>query len=100
MNMLDKIAQNMMREYNIKLHKNEYKLRDPVWLFIPKSCNKGKFNCSWAGPYRIYKKINDGLYQIKKGPKTRPKKQFITIILNHTWELICHIGKNCIFLFI
>ena len=84
---LEKSSQNMLRDYNTKIHHNHYQTHDPVWLFIPKSVTKGKFHNSWAGPYRIYKRINDVLYQIKKGPKSRPK----TVHHNH---LKPYMGQN------
>ena len=46
-----------------------------VWLYNPRK-KKGlspKLQRSWEGPYVVIKKINDLVYRIQLGPRTKPK---------------------------
>ena len=62
--------ENMIREYNSKLHLNNYEPGNAVWLHVKKT---SKLGSNWEGPYVIVRKINDIIYQIKKGPRAQPR---------------------------
>ena len=66
-----------MKEYYDSHSKEGHKLGngDAVWLYNPRR-KKGispKLQRSWEGPYVIIKKINDLVYRIQLGPRTKPK---------------------------
>ena len=63
-------SQNMIREYNSKLHVNKYTPGSAVWVH---NKNHSKLGSKWEGPYTVTQKINDVLYKIQKGSRTRPK---------------------------
>ncbi|CAC5371521.1 unnamed protein product [Mytilus coruscus] len=58
----------------------------PVWLHNPRRV-KGlcpKLQNNWEGPYIVINKLNDVIYRIQKGPKTKPK-----VVTVYTCD-ICH----------
>ena len=61
--------------YDTKSSDNTYNTGDPVWLYNPKK-KKGvspKLSRNWEGPYTVVKPINDLVYRIQLGPRTKPK---------------------------
>ena len=61
--------------YDTKSSDNTYQAGDPVWLYNPKK-KKGvspKLSRNWEGPYTVVKPINDLVYCIQLGPRTKPK---------------------------
>ena len=61
--------------YDTKSSDNTYSTGDPVWLYNPKK-KKGvspKLSRNWEGPYTVVKPINDLVYRIQLGPRTKPK---------------------------
>ena len=77
------------RTYDTKSSDNTYKVGDPVWLYNPKR-KKGispKLSRNWEGPYTVVKRINDLVYRIQLGPRTKPK----VVHWNRLW---CYKGDN------
>ena len=61
------------RHYNLKFHQNQYKIGDPVWLYVYPHM-KGvttKLTRNWDGPYFIITAYSDVVYKIQKGPNTK-----------------------------
>ena len=61
--------------YDTKSSDNTYSTGDPVWLYNPKK-KKGvspKLSRNWEGPDTVVKPINDLVYRIQLGPRTKPK---------------------------
>ena len=61
--------------YDTKSSDNTHKVGEPVWLYNPKK-KKGvspKLSRNWEGPYTVVKSINDLIYHIQLGPRTKPK---------------------------
>ena len=61
--------------YDTKSSNNTYQAGDPVWLYNPKKKKGGspKLSQNWEGPYTVVKPINDLVYCIQLGPRTKPK---------------------------
>ena len=61
--------------YDTKSSDNTYNTSDPVWLYNPKK-KKGvspKLSRNWEGSYTVVKPLNDLVYRIQLGPRTKPK---------------------------
>ena len=68
-------SKHIKGRYNVATEGSPLQKGDPVWLFNPQR-KKGlspKLTRSWQGPYLVTKKINDLVYRVQLGPKTKPK---------------------------
>lgn len=67
-------SESMKRRYDVKVHKIPYEVGDPVWYYNPK--RKVGFNPKlqrpWKGPMIIVERLNDVLFRIQSGPKSKP----------------------------
>ena len=67
-------SESMKRRYDIKAHKVSYKVGDAVWYYNPK--RKLGFNPKlqrpWKGPMIVVECLNDVLFRIQFGPRTKP----------------------------
>ena len=65
----------MLRQYSSQIHLNRYEPGDAVWHSTPRNFIGGgsKLDRNWKGPFIVSKRINDVIYQIKIGPKHKPK---------------------------
>lgn len=74
-------SESMKRRYDVKVHKNPYKLGDAVWYFSPK--RKVGFNPKlqrpWKGPMVVVEILNDVLFRIQSGPRAKP-----IVVVNET----------------
>ena len=60
--------------YDHKAQERGFELGDPVWLHNPKR-KKGrtpKLQRPWEGPYLVTSRLDDLIYRIQKGPRSRP----------------------------
>lgn len=60
--------------YDLRANDRLFKAGDAVWLYNPQR-KKGvcpKLTCPWKGPYVVLQRINDVLYRIRQGPRTKP----------------------------
>lgn len=67
--------ERVKEKYNRKINSAGFREGDQVWLYNPQR-TKGrspKLQCSWEGPYRIIKRINDLVYRIQRNPRTKFK---------------------------
>ena len=65
----------MKQRYDLPLKCQQLEVGDAAWLHNPQR-KKGlspKLQRPWQGPYTIIKRINDLVYRIQLGPKTKPK---------------------------
>ena len=72
---LELASDRMKSYYDSKCSQCQFKNGDAVWLHNPQR-KKGispKLSRSWQGPYVVTKCINDLIFQIQLGPKTKPK---------------------------
>ena len=71
-----KLASDKMKErYDISTQGKILECGDAVWLFNPQR-KKGvtpKLARNWKGPYVVIKRINDVVYRIQLGPRTKPR---------------------------
>ena len=78
------MSDRMKRHYDS--HREGGKLEEgtPVWLYNPQR-RKGvtpKLMRNWHGPYVVTKRINDLVYRVQLGPKSKPK----VIHRNRLWQ--------------
>ena len=65
----------MKRRYDAEADYSVFEKADAVWLYNPQR-KKGvspKLSRPWTGPYIIIKRINDLVYRIQQGPKSKLK---------------------------
>ena len=71
-----KLQSDRMKErYDLKQLVKPLEVGEAVWLYNPRR-KKGlspKFNRPWEGPYIVTKAINDLVYRIQKGARTKPR---------------------------
>ena len=64
----------MKERYDLSSQGKTLERGDAVWLFNPQK--KGatpKLSRNWKGPYVVIKWINDVIYRIQLGPRTKPR---------------------------
>ena len=65
----------MKKRYDVRMHKNPYKIGDAVWYYHPK--RKVGFNPKlqrpWKGPRIVVDRLNEVLFRIQSGPKAKPQ---------------------------
>ncbi|CAG2242289.1 unnamed protein product [Mytilus edulis] len=74
-NKLKLSSDRMKRNYDVGTKMQTFDVGDPVWLHNPRRV-KGlcpKLQNNWEGPYIVVNRLNDVIYRIQKGPKTKPK---------------------------
>ena len=71
---LDISSESMERRYDIKIHKIPYTVGDAVWYYNPKRKVgfKPKLQRPWKGPMVVVECLNDVLFRIQSGPKSKP----------------------------
>ena len=60
--------------YDLKASERLFNPGDAVWLYNPQR-KKGvcpKLTCPWKGPYVVIDRINDVVYRIRQGPRSKP----------------------------
>ena len=74
-NRIKAASDRMKTRYDRQSNMKEFKENDLVWFYNPqrKIGKSPKFQQDWEGPYRIIKKINDVIYRIQKGQRTKMK---------------------------
>jgi hypothetical protein len=68
-------SERMKRSYDHNIFNNNYSKGDKVWYYKAER-RPGlypKFQRPWIGPITIIDRINDALYRIKIGPKSKPR---------------------------
>lgn len=67
-------SESKKRRYDVKLHKIHYEMGDAVWYYNPK--RKVGFNPKrqrpWKGPMVVVERLNEVLFRIQAGPKSKP----------------------------
>ena len=67
--------ESMKKRYDVRMHKNPYKIGDAVWYYNPK--RKVGFNPKlqrpWKGPMIVVDRLNEVLFRIQSGPKAKPQ---------------------------
>ena len=65
----------MKKNYDHRIIHHIYEVGDKVWLYDPhrRVGLNPKLRRPWSGPYVVKRKLNDVLYFIRAGPKSRPK---------------------------
>ena len=80
-----KLASDRMKMYyDIDTTECKLGVGDAVWLYNPQQ-KKGfspKLQKPWQGPYVIVKRINDLIYRIQLGPRSRPR----VVHFNRLWK--------------
>ena len=79
----------MKRNYDAGTKLQKFEKGSAVWLHNPRRV-KGlcpKLQSNWEGPYVVTHKLNDVIYRIQKGPKTKPK-------VVHQDRLKPYLGEN------
>lgn len=74
-NKLKLSSDRMKKYYDVGSRLQKFEKGSAVWLHNPRR-KKGlcpKLQRSWEGPFVIINPINDVIYKIQKGPKTKPK---------------------------
>ena len=77
-------SDKMKRYYDLNTTQTRLEEGDPVWLYNPQR-KKGlspKLQKPWQGPYVILKRINDLVYRIQLGPRSKPK----VVHFNRLWR--------------
>ena len=72
---LELASDRMKSYYDSKCSQRQIRIGDAVWLHNPQR-KKGispKLSRPWQGPYIVTKCINDLIFRIQLGPKTKPK---------------------------
>ena len=68
-------SENMKKRYDVRMHKNPYKIGDAVWYYNPK--RKVGFNPKlqrpWKGPMIVVDRLNEVLFRIQSGQKAKPQ---------------------------
>ena len=80
----------MKRHYDAHLKEEKLMEGTPVWLHNPQLRKKGispKLMRQWQGPFVVTKRINELVYHVQLGPKTKPK------VVNRNCLWIYH-GQN------
>ena len=74
-NRIKAASDRMKTRYDRQSNMKEFKENDLVWFYNPqrKIGKSPKLQQDWEGPYRIIKKINDVIYRIQKGQRTKMK---------------------------
>ncbi|CAC5413343.1 unnamed protein product [Mytilus coruscus] len=88
-NKLKLSSDRMKRNYDVGTRMQKFDAGDPVWLHNPRRV-KGlcpKLQNNWEGPFIVVNKLNDVIYRIQKGPKTKPK-------VVHQDRLKPYLGEN------
>jgi len=70
-----KVASDRMKLYYDTGNENKFSRGDLVWLYSPQR-KKGispKLMRPWKGPFTVTKRLNDLVYRIQLGPRTKPK---------------------------
>ena len=78
------ISDRMKERYDSTAEVTLLQRGDPVWLYNPQR-KKGvtpKLMRPWQGPYVVIKRINDVVYRVQLGPKTKPK----VVHRNRLWK--------------
>ena len=81
-------SDRMKRYYDAHLEGQRLEAGDPVWLHNPQR-KKGitpKLMRPWQGPYVVTKRINDLVYRIQLGPRTKPR----VVHRNRLWKYSGH----------
>ena len=81
---LSVMSDRMKHHYDSRLEGHTLEKGDPVWLHNPQR-KKGltpKLTRPWQGPYVIVKRINNIVYRIQLGPKSKPK----VVHRNRLWK--------------
>lgn len=74
-NKMIKASDRQKRDYDHRSNHAQYQVGSPVWVFSA-SKKRGlcpKFQCKWLGPFVIKRKISDLVYEVRQGPKGKPK---------------------------
>ena len=60
--------------YDLKASERLFNPGDAVWLYNPqrKKAVCPKLTCPWKGPYVVIDRINDVVYRIRQGPRSKP----------------------------
>lgn len=77
-------SDRMKERYDLHLSGQALNAGEAVWLYNPRR-KKGlspKLSRSWEGPYTVTKRINDVVYRIQLGPRTKPK----VVHRNRLWK--------------
>lgn len=82
-------SESMKRKYDVKIHKIPYKVGDAVWYYFPrrKIGFNPKLQRPWKGPMIVVERLNEVLFRIQSGPKTKP------IIVHHD-KLKPYLGED------
>ena len=81
---LKMMSGRMKRHYDSHQEGGKLNVGTPVWLYNPQR-RKGvtpKLMRKWHGPYVVTKRINDLVYRVQLGPKSKPK----VIHRNRLWQ--------------
>lgn len=72
---LQLVSDKMKDRYDLLQTVEPLERGDPVWLYQPqrKRGLSPKLQSNWEGPYLIIKKINDLVYRVQQGPRTKAK---------------------------
>ncbi|KAJ3644070.1 hypothetical protein Zmor_026743 [Zophobas morio] len=68
-------SDRMKTRYDLKVNSLEFQAGDLVWLYNPRR-RKGrcpKLSPDWESSYAVVTGINDVVYRIRRGPKTKMK---------------------------
>ena len=80
-----KVASDRMKlHYDTRASTSQFNRGDPVWLYNPQR-KKGispKLMRPWKGPFTVTKCLNDLVYRIQLGPRTKPK----VVHRNRLWK--------------
>ena len=89
-----KVASDCMKlHYDTRASTSQFNRGNPVWLYNPQR-KKGispKLMRPWKGPFTVTKCLNDLVYRIQLGPRTKPK-WFIATAYGNTVVQILHAG--------
>ena len=68
-------SEKQKNNYDYRVHFNDYKVGDYVWLFNPKRKVglSPKLQSNWEGPYKITSVISDLVYRIQMSPSHKPR---------------------------
>ena len=61
------------KSYDHKIYENRYDEGDLVWYYDQNRGKNRKLNRPWKGPCKIIKRLNDVIYKIHLGGKSKPK---------------------------
>jgi hypothetical protein len=85
-NQLRLSSERMKNQYDIDSLKVCFEVGDNVWLYTPQK-RKGlspKFQRYWNGPFTVVKRINDLVYKLQSGARSKPT----TVHRNRLWKYI------------